>query len=666
MTESNLSCEATNKINKTITTDSIIDSSTASLIPNEDKGNNSVNHSHDSNKPEHINEKGFGKRRRIPNSKYDDGIGDGIGDFEDYNFPTDSTDGLLSPSQGGQMRTPNNMKANKQASHKKGFQGQDDDEEEDDEDEGGVINRDNEKGEGGRGASYHEVLSSSSSSLSKTKDKKSKSSFDQASSMKSPKTNNQKNHKITSFDKTKPSYQMSYGGDHLSLKQQQQVRDAYIAEKVTTALLKTLQIKGPLTATQCCEALNSKRKHHVDEISLQTVRSVLSLLTATPLVNKVPSSIIFGDDTEEGEVKLTSTRGRKRKGNKTSSSVKKNNKNNHHHIQQKEKEENENGDNAVDDNEIEDNGMCYVFCQSTVPLKQANASTSSSSSTDGSTSSTSTWSHKEPLPDVATTLTEVMKGKRSVADLKERIQLIQTELNSSKEHSVKTLQAFLESTLSTRRELFDNSLHPKHTDLMYRRACRVARLPLETRLLNATSLFDGMELIRDVKPDKEPFQYDIELLQHVLTHNYNIETHIEPGGLSYAKTSTSSSTSTSTASPYNKVFSESSTTKSLKSSSSLNNNTRKMKCDSTDPLDDSTDLLRNKSNKSLAPSAYSAWCREGMLVRHKSGKEGYIMRLKGPWIEVKFIDSKTSCATRVSDLQPLNHHPEDGDNPVDS
>mmetsp|Transcript_11951 Transcript_11951/g.15414 ORF Transcript_11951/g.15414 Transcript_11951/m.15414 type:complete len:735 (-) Transcript_11951:95-2299(-) len=129
MTESNLSCEATNKINKTITTDSIIDSSTASLIPNEDKGNNSVNHSHDSNKPEHINEKGFGKRRRIPNSKYDDGIGDGIGDFEDYNFPTDSTDGLLSPSQGGQMRTPNNMKANKQASHKKGFQGQDDDEE---------------------------------------------------------------------------------------------------------------------------------------------------------------------------------------------------------------------------------------------------------------------------------------------------------------------------------------------------------------------------------------------------------------------------------------------------------------------------------------------------------------------------------------------------------
>jgi hypothetical protein len=43
-----------------------------------------------------------------------------------------------------------------------------------------------------------------------------------------------------------------------------------------------------------------------------------------------------------------------------------------------------------------------------------------------------------------------------------------------------------------------------------------------------------------------------------------------------------------------------------------------------------------------------------MMVRHKSGRDGHIVRLKGPWIEVKFHGAKNACATRVSDLQPIS------------
>jgi hypothetical protein len=107
---------------------------------------------------------------------------------------------------------------------------------------------------------------------------------------------------------------------------------------------------------------------------------------------------------------------------------------------------------------------------------------------------------------------------------------------------------------------------------------------VETRLNDATSMFDGNELVEQCgNVDKVPYEFEEQLPFDV--DLYNINAHYDMGQCTHKSSNSSSSSSSS-----------SSTSKS---------ETRRP----YHKREKQTDDHDSKSKKPVTPSAYSAWCR---------------------------------------------------------
>jgi hypothetical protein len=108
---------------------------------------------------------------------------------------------------------------------------------------------------------------------------------------------------------------------------------------------------------------------------------------------------------------------------------------------------------------------------------------------------------------------------------------------------------------------------------------------VETRLNDATSMFDGNELVEQCgNVDKVPYEFEEQLPFDV--DLYNINAHYDMGQCTHKSSSNSSSSSSS-------------------SSSTSKSETRRP----YHKREKQTDDHDSKSKKPVTPSAYSAWCR---------------------------------------------------------